>query len=1227
MKPRILVGVVVAAAAGWLGFHACGAEIYRVDASVPSGGIDLVGGGYAGDALNGPTTDALVSVTGAVTYASNLSAAHPFTIDNGTANAKLTFKDSGLLGNVPLRVIGASNATTYFDGDTLTVDETTQPSILTWEKTILQIDNLTVSSKTGPAVWNITNSTFYVRRNTRIGYDGGTGTVVVAATALGRTNGTDVPGIGGRGQANLYLGDVSSSGKGVSSGTLHIKGGSASAWNVHFGSDNVPTAEEGVEDAPNRIQLDGGYLIALSQYLHGPRDAKFVFNGGQIKSHGWSTFLTFAANSSGDWIFEGQNGKAIDVLFGKFAQFVTWKTGATGQLIFRGASDVYLYGGDFNSSSSYDEQCSNQGAQYKKRSDGQGFVWEQTGNLHFKTHHSGARSLCQIMSDDLFPHGAANGAVVIETSQNIFTVNLRGTTQSCNSLIGGGVITNTSETAATINIGENGNNCQFDVKIGENSPMVINKLGAGEILVSKPIPGTFSVQGGTVVVSDATGAVTFGSLTMAEGTSLDVRGGIATLPPDFDLSSTGTGVFCVTEAGVLRVGGDADTSFDISRLSSDTSAVLEKVGSGCLTLVGTSSFNGKLLVREGRVAVSADASLRTLAAIEVADGAALDLATDVRLVTYALTAGDAVGAVDHVYSGTAGENIEALTGLTGEGQVSVARATALWTGAVDDSATNPGNWQGISDAPDVTGGTFTPVFAAASDNDGKMDVTKGMAFRGLKFTTDITSFTLAAAQTDASLALGMDGISLAGEATDSTTRAVTLETPLAVTTGWQTWTLPGSNQTLTVTKPFADAASANMTVATEGNGKVYFHSTNSTYTGSIVISNEMAYAYGHEPFGPSNVAGTAVLRVNNKKSGTRLQLANTVISKPVVLDLTGGEGGRKSFGFAANTTNIFYGAVLPRADNNVDAFNLPESSTVIFAGGYGSPNKRFYMNWASYGMVVISNKPMHVTSCEATTRRLRLHCPGNTYTGMGAWSNNQSSDYNPYNPMLLSVDFHCDWAFDVPNAASFFAGTWDLHGHDQRIGPLHAPSSAVIRSFDGPATFYVNQYKWKSNYPYLNSNKNYKDVAYPFPPSRCKIEGEVSIYKTGELELAFSNRVIAATGTVTVAEGPFTLHPDATWLGATNIVVTGGTFNLTASGQLGRGTDFHLVSGALNLADGVTQKARYLYLDGSERHAPTGVYGSLENIAIPAARRTARITGTGTLNVLGDGSGFVLLFR
>lgn len=399
----------------------------------------------------------------------------------------------------------------------------------------------------------------------------------------------------------------------------------------------------------------------------------------------------------------------------------------------------------------------------------------------------------------------------------------------------------------------------------------------------------------------------------------------------------------------------------------------------------------------------------------------------------------------------------------------------------------------------------------------------------------------------------------------------------------------------------------------------------------MIISNETVYAGGYEPFGPSNATGTAKLYVRQKKPSARLVLSNAVISKTVVLDYSKGDdatwGGRQTIGYAANTTNVFLGPVTTPTGNAVDAFKLPASSTVIFAGGYGAPNKKFYVNWGTEGMVVISNKPFYASSWECNAKKLSLHCPGNTYTAMASWTS--SDKYNAYATVPLSVDFHCDWAFDLPGTKSAFSGTWDLHGHDQRLGLIFASSSAVIQSFDGPATLHVNQEcsKWRGGYPYVNGNA--PTVPHPVPASQCRIRGEVSLHKTGPIEFALTNRVIEATGTVTVAEGPFTLCTGATWLGATNVVVTGtGVFNLSENGQLWKTTDFTLDGeGALNIPAGVVQKARFLWLDGIERAASPGVYGALDNASVPAKFRTARITGGGLLNVIGDGKGFILLFR
>ena len=1196
-----------------------GGDVYQVNTSVSSGGIDLVGGGYATDALKGPSAASWVAVTGTVTHAADLSAAHPFSIDLPTANAKLTLKDSGLLGTVPVRVTGPGSGTVYFDGDTLNVDETTDASLLSWKSVYLQIDNLTVSSKTGPAAWHCTNATLYVRHNTRIGYDGGTGTVAMTQNGLGRTNTSEEPGLGQRGTANIYLGDSSATGLGVSSGTLQIKGGTSSAWKVYLGSANVADPGDGSAGVPNLIQLDGGGLTTLYYYMRGSLPAKIAFNGGRLNSHGWGHFFNFSANSSGDLILEGLNGKPIDINFNKFAQFVTWGSGATGRLIFRGDSDVYLYGGDYNSGDTYAQQCL-EGSQFKNRSDGQGIVWEQTGDLYFKPSYSyQAIQRCLIQSDDFLPHGPANGGVAVTTSAKLFTVDLMGTTQNCNSLFGGGLVTNTSPDTATLNIGENGNPCVFDVQICANSDIDVNKLGAGEITVKKPIPGTFNVQAGRVAVTNATGAVTFGALSMAEGTVVSVRGGVFVPPASFDLSASGTGDFELLDGGVLRVGGDADQTLDLSRVTCDLSGVIEKVGSGTLTLVGASSFRGALRVAAGTVAVAEGASMNTLAEIAVADGATLDLASGVALNTYALKVRGVDGVQDASYSGSA-EGAQALAGLTGVGTVVVVASTALWTGAVDDDATKIGNWQGIRVTPDVTGGSFSPVFAAASDNGGSLDVAAGYAFNGLSFTSDISSFTFKALGADSTLGLGKGGVTLPD---DTTTRTVTFDTPLVFAAGNQTWTVP-TNATLNVNGPLVDASTSDAKVTVTGDGKVYFRSTNSTYTGSIVIDVDRAYAYGDEPFGPSNATDTAEVRVMQRK-GERLTMSNTRVSKKVVLDFSKGSNQRQSIGYAANTTNIYYGPVVPAISSSVDAFSLPSSSTVVFAGGYGTPDKKFYINWLTEGMVVISNKPFYGTSWESGARKLRLHCPGNTYSSMVGWSDNQLETYNPYVPVPVSVDFHSDWAFDNPTSKTCIYGTWDLHGHPQRVGAFFANANATIQSFDGPATFYVNQNKWNGSYPYVNGK--FPQTAYPVPPSSCAIKGEVSLYKTGPVEFGITNRAIAATGTVTVAEGPFTLWQGTTWLGATNVVVSGGTFRLTEKNQLSPDADYHLAAGELQLDEGATQKARYLWLDDAETPIKQGVWGALDNTSVPAAHRTARITGAGTLLVRGDGMGLTLILR
>ena len=65
----------------------------------------------------------------------------------------------------------------------------------------------------------------------------------------------------------------------------------------------------------------------------------------------------------------------------------------------------------------------------------------------------------------------------------------------------------------------------------------------------------------------------------------------------------------------------------------------------------------------------------------------------------------------------------------------------------------------------------------------------------------------------------------------------------------------------------------------------------------------------------------------------------------------------------------------------------------------------------------------------------------------------------------------------------------------------------------------------------------------------------------------------------------------------------------------------------MQLGAGVEQKVKFLYLDGSAKRARVGRYGAVDNESVPAANRTARITGPGVLNVMGEFSGSVLMFK
>jgi hypothetical protein len=525
---------------------------------------------------------------------------------------------------------------------------------------------------------------------------------------------------------------------------------------------------------------------------------------------------------------------------------------------------------------------------------------------------------------------------------------------------------------------------------------------------------------------------------------------------------------------------------------------------------------------------------------------------------------------------------------------------------VDDDPENLANWTGLASADALQTGLLTVNFSA-SDPSGAWNVARAYSFKGFVFAPDVQSFAFNKSGEAASLAVGAGGISMPDNRSASS--PLEFRTPLDFTAIHTTLDF-GSNVVARFRAPLGGVSNGGQTVFKVGGGNLYFYSTNSTYDGSFALSNGYAYAYGNEPFGSVDAGGSSKVYVEGF-NGARVYLMNMSSSKN--FQLHNNATYRTALYSTAHTTNTITGNV---RCGDVCKVDVTDGSVLYMDGGYGmaSNPSAEYVNWSGNGLVVFRNKPLYCGSFEAAIRNLRLDCTGNVLTKIFAWSDNRLPTYDPYNGWSGTLTFGCDWALDRPAMGLFSQGIVDLNGTEQRIGSFRVMGSGKLRSLNGPGTLRL-----------ANTTATYDNVT----PSTGDFVGAVNLIVEGQDTFTFgiSNRVISATGNVEVASGTLKFCGTASWLGATNVTVSGGTLVVPHSQVFDRYSDLYLTAGALQLNEGVNQKVRYLYLEGSERHARNGRYGALGNTSVPAANRTARITGPGILNVLGEGGGTMVIFR
>ena len=674
-------------------------------------------------------------------------------------------------------------------------------------------------------------------------------------------------------------------------------------------------------------------------------------------------------------------------------------------------------------------------------------------------------------------------------------------------------------------------------------------------------------------------------------------------PADYDMNAPETARFVLQKSAVLEVGSDgADQTVDLSKVSGISSSSIRKIGSNKVTFVNKTSFAGALEVQSGTCVFDDTTLTSCVKRVSVASGATLHLATRARLETGSFVVGDVTAEANTLYTGGMFES------LTGTGELFVAPARLEWTGARDDNPETSSNWANGADKYVLTSGLSLAYFGE-HDTEGVWNVADGYAFGGFDFSEHVTMFTFDKTAPSGALALDSQGLVADEARAADSPAALTFNTPLSWT-GARTPLDIAENVNVTFNGPWCGVASQDQTIVKYGAGNVYVRGEHATYTGSLIISNGTVYAYGEEPFGPQNESGTARIELNptDTEAKKRLVLSGTTIGKDIILNTSSSY--RRGLVCAAGTTNVITGYL---DGSGVCAMVIDKNAKLVLKGGYGEADRAtsFYANWGGSGTLAIENKPMYIGMLEGGLGNLHISVPGNKIEAMRAW--HKTDNYYPHG-VNLTVD--CDWAFDLKNAIFCTKGTIDFRGTSQRLGAIYNEGTYISQT--GPATLYLAA---------TNSiSASFNRLAAPPSPGDFAGQFSLVVEAARDFTFAITERAVSATGTVAVTSGTLAFVNGASWLNATNVTVSGsGRLEINQSETFGRKSNFDLSGGTLALADGVVQKAQFLYVDGVKM--PLGVYGASDNAAIAQSFRTPYIAGSGVLEVMGDGVGTFILLK
>ncbi|MBR2839209.1 MAG: hypothetical protein IKE55_10525 [Kiritimatiellae bacterium] len=531
-------------------------------------------------------------------------------------------------------------------------------------------------------------------------------------------------------------------------------------------------------------------------------------------------------------------------------------------------------------------------------------------------------------------------------------------------------------------------------------------------------------------------------------------------------------------------------------------------------------------------------------------------------------------------------------------------------GGADTSFAVAANWADDPTDLDWTSGGVLPTFATAGTTatvSGQAAV-KGMVFDPPAL-VGASSNVFQVLRANASSWLDLGPLGIRAEVPSNGLKGwYAIAAPLNLTAS-QTWYVPDTaSGDLTIAAPIS--ATDNWTLTKDGTGALNLRGGNSSFAGPIDILKGTVTVYATNALGSSDWPVT-VYEENSSKgvNGALAFRASGDINRPIVLMTNGKQGKVIWWGNVVRRHTKPFTAIA-NSGNYSNVF-LQDGGTLYSEGGVDF-TKSDYLGVTSSGggLWVIRNKPMKGGMFRLLWITMRFDVPNNKLRALVMESNTSAK-----------LEFGCDWAFDATNLTVGVAtasdrwqsgGYIDLKGHSQRIGSLTLSGYGTIRSTVAPATLYFTQ---TSSAAVTNGIDGVRSQP---------MTGGLSLSKAGWQTYCI-DRTIASTGGVEVTEGRFAFGPKAKWTDAPRIRAAGtGILEINASATFRRPETYIDGGGKLDLAEGVVQHVRNLWIDGTPAMV-SGTYGSSASGA--QNKDDVHFAGKGVLYVHSSFSGGMLIFK